>query len=149
MLQKLAKIALTTFLYIVAFDVVGVVAAFVLDVFPSRRKSDFTFYAIWLVLGAFCGFLAYQSGAQSASTGPETEWTDRADAPQAGRFALAGTALLLIAITTVSYLTMWKRGVQDSFFVPDDTVSTLVFFIAMFLAMLIAHRAFVPDRKKL
>lgn len=145
-MKNLAKIVVATVVYVAVFDLLGVGASFFLDVTPVRGKSGMAFYAIWFVLGAFCGFLHYnQTGGRLAPEG-KGDWSSRPETRKTGLQVICGTAVVVAALVAVCYALMWKGGVEGDYFVPDNMPLSLTFFVAMLAAMILAHVAFRPDK---
>jgi hypothetical protein len=145
---KFGRAALSVLLFLIAFDVIGVVVSSVLDITPVRGKSALAFYAIWFVLGVFCGMLSYNSAAGTLS-GPKQpgspDWSNRPDSGIYGGRALAIIFCLVSAFSVASYLLMWRSGVEGEFFVPDNEALSLTFFGAIVASAVVAHSAFRPS----
>jgi hypothetical protein len=129
--KALAQSALITLLYLAVFDVVGVLASLIFDVLPLRAVSTALFYAIWFVLGVFCGVLSYSSAVSG----------------RAAWLVIATTALVLVALTWACTALLWQASIEASHFVPDNVPLTLVFFGATFGGTIIGHLALRPDPK--
>ena len=50
--KSIGKIALTAFVYLAVFDVIGVLMCFFMDIFSSSTSAA-VYYAVWFVLGVF------------------------------------------------------------------------------------------------
>jgi hypothetical protein len=77
--HKIAKIVLCTLLYLAVFDLIGVIACFFFDVagvlpLGIGATSTLLFYAIWIVLGIFCGLLSYDAGGKVGSASGTGDW---------------------------------------------------------------------------
>jgi hypothetical protein len=126
--KTIGKIALSTFIYIAVFDVVGVLLCLFLDIVESSGTSAALYYAVWFVLGVFCGLLSY-SGAKDLG------------APKVFGVAIIFVTLIVMAgISVASYLIWWRYGVEDSYFVPDSEPLTLTFFVTILASSVLAHR---------
>ena len=150
-MPKLAKIAISTLVYLVAFDLIGVVASFVFDVLgalPLRGSSTALFYAIWFVLGVFCGILSYQTGGSMYFPKSEGDWTTREDAGKAGLVVVLITSGILVTLSVAFYLIFWRGSWESSVFVPDSGPLTLTFFGTVLASVIFAHRSLRPVPKK-
>jgi hypothetical protein len=147
---KLAKIAACTMLYLAVFDIAGVVVSFVFDVagVVSRNISAGLFYALWFVLGVFCGLLNYNTAGGIASPKSEADWTNRADASQTGWLVCAISLLLLIGFSILFFSIFWSRSAEGDHYVPDSMPLTLTFFSATAAATFLAHNALRPSPKQ-
>ena len=97
--KKILKIAVCTILYLIVFDVIGVVASFILDVLfslPVRSASVAAFYALWLVGGVFCGLLNYDTAGGRLYPKVEGNWSKEKDAVSAGRLVRAVAIVVTI-----------------------------------------------------
>jgi hypothetical protein len=145
---KLGKIAACTILCLAVFDIGGVVVSFVLEVagVVSRNTSAALYYAIWFVLGVFCGILNYNTAGGFASPKSGADWTDRADASQTGRLICAISILLPIGLSVLFFSIFWSRGAVGDHYVPDSMPLTLTFFAAAAAATFLANHALRPVR---
>jgi hypothetical protein len=146
--QKLGKIVAFTLLYLVLFDIVGVVVCLVVDVAPVRAKSTALIYVIWFVLGVFCGMLSYNTGGRIASGESKGDWTGREDAAQTGLLVVLTTSAVLVTLSIPCYLLLWRYDMESSFFVPDSAPLTLTFFVTVLASVVLAHTALRPEPKK-
>jgi hypothetical protein len=129
---------------LVAGDVIGVVVCVVIDVAPLRHGSAILPYAIWFVLGAFAGFVAFGfAGAWSSASGNEN-WVDEAAAPGIGNRVLLSSLVVILALCAAFYWLHWSRGVVGEYFVPDSMPHTLTYLLAALGAMLAARSALKP-----
>jgi hypothetical protein len=129
---------------LVVGDVIGVVVCVVIDVAPLRYASAALPFAIWLVLGAFAGFVAFGfAGAWSSASGNE-KWVDEAAAPHIGNRVLLSSLIVVLALCATFYWLYWSRGVVGEYFVPDSMPHTLTYLLAALGAMLAARSALKP-----
>lgn len=133
---------------LVVFDLVGVVVCFFFDVMPLRDSSTALSYAIWFVLGSFCGLFGYNAGGSSASPASEGDWTNRDDARKTGLLVILATLVILLTLSIVCYRLMWQYHPESSSFAPDSGPLTLTFFVAVFAAQVFAHTTLLPEPEK-
>jgi hypothetical protein len=129
---------------LVAADLVGVVVCVVIDVAPLRYGSAALPYAIWLVLGAFAGFIAFGFAGAWASASGNEKWVDEPGAPRIGNHVLLASLIVMLALCGLFYWLYWSRGVVGEYFVPDSLPHTLTFLLAALGAMLAARSALHP-----
>jgi hypothetical protein len=147
--QKLGKILACIVICLVVFDIVGVVVCFFFDVMPLRDTSRALSYAVWFVLGVFCGLFGYNGGGSCASPDSEGDWTSHKDADKTGLLVIVTTLAILVTLSFVCYRLMWQYHLESSSFVPDSEPLTLTFFVAVFAAQVFAHTALLPEPKKI
>jgi hypothetical protein len=129
---------------LVAGDVIGVVVCVVIDVAPLRYGSALLPYAIWLVLGAFAGFVAFGFAGAWASASGNEKWVDEPAAPRIGNKVLLSSLVVVLALCAFFYWLNWSRGVVGEYFVPDSLPHTLTYLLAALGAMLAARSALKP-----
>lgn len=137
----------STLLYLVVFDLIGVVVCFFFDVasaLPGSRTSTALFYAVWMVLGIFCGMLSYNTGGNIASESGNGDWTSREGAGKTGLLVVLVTSAIVVTLSILCYRFLWRYGVESSFFVPDNAAPTLTFFVAILASIVAAHNVFRP-----
>ena len=110
-------------------------------------------YAIWLVLGAFCGFYAYNIAGEWASPKAEAGAPDWSARPGAGGIGLGVliTALIVIgALVALFYAIIWSHGgvASDDDYVPDSLPHSIVFFLAVTAAVIGARFFLMPTPTK-
>ena len=76
MIGTFLKTVVALLVCLVVGDVIGVVVCVVIDVAPLRYGSAILPYAIWLVLGAFAGFVAFGFAGAWASASGNEKWVD-------------------------------------------------------------------------
>lgn len=127
------------------FDVVGVVACFVLFFLEE------TLYVVWFVLGIFCGSIAYGVGGSLFLGKDEAkgEWTDREDASRIGGWVIGVPVVLLSALSVLFYRLWWRFNPSGDYFVPASAAPTLTFFGAILAAMVLflCAMSFKPSDK--
>jgi len=129
---------------LVVGDVIGVVVCVVIDVAPLRYGSALLPYAIWFVLGAFAGFVAFGFAGAWASASGNEKWVDEPAAPRIGNKVLLSSLVVVLALCAVFYWLHWSRGVVGEYFVPDSLPHTLTYLLAALGAMLAARSALKP-----
>ena len=147
---KLAKIAACTVICLAVFDILGVVVSFVLDVFGVEMAGidAAAFYALWFVLGVFCGLLNYNTAGGLASSKSEGAWTNRVDASKTGLLVCAILILLLIGLSVLFFATFWRGSADGDPYVPDNMPLTLTFFAATAAATFLGHKVLRPSPKQ-
>lgn len=140
------KSAIVLLACMAAAVVAGVIACTIFDVAPMRGRSGALPYAIWLVLGIFCGLIAYGSAGSWASGGNEN-WTEGEGARRTGRAILATGALLLAALTLLFHRIYWSQGVAGEYYVPDSAPHSILFFLSVLGGMVLAGFALGPGGK--
>jgi hypothetical protein len=141
---------------LVAADIAGAIAVTVFDILPFQFVSAGLAYAIWLVLGAFCGFYAYNIAGAWASPKAEAgapDWSARGGASDIGTGILITGLVIVGALTALFYAISWRHSAvaSDDDYVPDSFPHSIVFFLAV-TAALIAARFFLmptPDKDAL
>ncbi len=116
---------------LVVADVIGVVACTLFDVAPLRSNSALLPYAIWLVLGAFCGLSHFAATGAWASPRAEGDWSSRPGAAAIGNRIFWTSLAILILLGILFYLIYWSRGVAGEYYVPDSGTHTVLFFLAV------------------
>jgi len=146
--QRFGKVLACMVVSLVVFDIAGVVVCFFFDVMPLRDSSTALSYAIWFVLGAFCGLLGYNGGGSCASPNAEGDWTSHKDAAKTGLLVILATLVILVTLGFVCYRLMWQYHPESSSFVPDSEPLTLTFFVAVSAAQVFAHTTLLPEPQK-
>jgi len=148
--KKILKIAICTVLYLIVFDVIGVVASFILDVLfslPVRSASVAAFYALWLVGGVFCGLLNYDTAGGRLYPKVEGNWSKEKDAVSAGRLVRA-VAIVVTILACAAANRMLGGNVSDDYFVPDNLPLTVTFCLGVIGGTLVAASAMLPAAKR-
>jgi hypothetical protein len=142
LLRKVAAIVLVTIVSLTIFDLVGVVLAFVLDVFSSEDEVRSGFYAfslhvIWFVVGVLCGMIIYVTAGESISSG--TGFATSGDgAIRTGRLVLNTSLVLLAALLVVGDRYVWRGATSAN--MPDGELLTITFFAGIAIAEGFGHR---------
>jgi hypothetical protein len=144
MIATILKAIVALLLCLVVADVIGVVVCVVIDVAPLRHGSAILPYAIWLVLGAFAGFVAFGFAGAWASASGNEKWVDEAGAPRIGNTILLSSLAGVLALCGIFYWLNWSRGVVGEYFVPESMPHTLTYLLAALAAMLAARSALDP-----
>ena len=129
--------------YLIAADIIGVIACFLFDIAPLRYDSGALPYAIWFVLGVFTGFIALGAAGDWASAEGKGEWDSRPGAARTANIVVATSFAVLLALAAFFNHIYWSRGVAGEYFVPDSAPHTITFFVSILLAMLIGRRVMV------
>jgi hypothetical protein len=144
MIGTFLKTVVAFLVCLVVADVVGVVVCVVIDVAPLRYGSAVLPFAIWLVLGAFAGFVAFGFAGAWASASGNEKWVDEPAAPRIGNIVLLSGLVVILALCATFYWLYWSGGVVGEYFVPDSMPHTLTYLLAAFGAMLAARSALKP-----
>lgn len=147
---KLAKITVCTVVYLVVSVIAGAVASFVLDVLGvvSPDVSAAAFYALWFVLGVFCGLLNYNTAGRLAYPKSKIDWTNQSDASKTGWLVCAISLLLLVGLSVLFFPIFWRDSISDHPYVPTSMSLTLTFFTAIVIATFLAQTVFRPSPKQ-
>ena len=144
MIGTVLKTVVAFLVCLLVADVIGVVVCVVIDVAPLRHGSAILPYAIWLVLGAFAGFVAFGFAGAWASASGNEKWVDEPAAPRIGNIILLSSLAVALALCGIFYWLNWSRGVVGEYFVPESMPHTLTFLLAALGAMLAARSALKP-----
>jgi len=151
--HKITKIILSTLVYLVVFDLIGVAVCSFFDlasVLPLKigATSTVLFYAIWVVLGIFCGLLSYDAGGKIGSANGPGDWTSREGAGRTGLMVVWIESAILAAVLILCFLFLWQHDLASGFFVPGDARLTLVFFAAIVASVVLGHTRLRPTPEK-
>ncbi len=146
------KTVLVTLLCLVAADVAGAIAVTIFDILPLKFASAAVAYAIWLVLGGFCGLFAYNTAGDWASPKGEAgapDWSARPGAGGIGTGVLITALIVIGALAVLFYLLGWSgRVAADDDYVPDSISHSIVFFVAVTGALIAARFVLMPTPDK-
>src|SRR5580658_7538354 len=112
---------------LVAADIGGVIIVTVIDILPLRFASAALSYAIWFVVGVFCGLYAYNFAGAWASPKGGGDWSGRPGARLIGTGVLIVGALVVAAVAWLGYAMFWSKGVAGDDYVPDSAPHSIVF----------------------
>jgi hypothetical protein len=143
-MRTFAKTLAAFLICLVVADVIGAVVCVVIDVAPLRYGSAMLPYAIWLVLGAFAGFVAFGIAGGWASPGSDENWIEKPGALAIGNRVLLFSLAIALALAGYFYWVYWSRGVAGEYFVPESAPHTIVFLAAALIAMLAARSTLKP-----
>lgn len=123
--------------------IVGTVGSAVLEVFLPRFFSALLPYAIWLVLGIYCGLFSF-GGAGAWAAGHASPWTRSDQAPQAeadwtsapgakriGTGVVIVAAIAIIPLAALVHLT-------------STTGHSLTFFVSVLAGMILGRWSLMP-----
>jgi len=127
-IKQIGGVAVIVLFFVVVFDVAGVAVSFVLDMLSPRRDSLLARYAIWFVLGVFCGVICYGAG-----TGDER----KPEAP--GALVLATIVGVVASILAACTLLLWRTSYVADSYVPDSVPLTITFAIALIGGAAVVH----------
>jgi hypothetical protein len=134
--------------YLIAADIIGVIACFLFDVAPLRYDSGALPYAIWFLLGVFTGFIVLGAAGDWASAEGRGDWDSRPGAARTANIVVATSFAAMLALAAFFNHIYWSRGVAGEYFVPDSAPHTITFFVSILLAMLIGRHALVERPKE-
>lgn len=137
MIQAFLKTLVVLVAWLVALDIVGVIACMIFDVVPLRGSSGALPYAIWFVLGAFAGFLAFATAGGWAAEAGEQDWMERPGGMAVGNRVLLSSLVILLGLAALFWRLYWSRGVAGEYFVPDSMPHSLTYFLSA-LAVFVA-----------
>jgi hypothetical protein len=133
----------------VVADLVGVVACFICDAFLSeRRTSAALYYAIWFVLGVFCGLCSYLTCVDVVSPDKKGDSGSSDHKTQMGLLVILTTALLLVILSILYYRLGWKYQEAYSVYVPDSEPLSVTFFVTVLASVIFTHKNIGPEPKK-
>jgi hypothetical protein len=130
---------------LVAADVGGVIVVTVIDILPLRFASAALAYAIWFVIGVFCGLYAYNVAGAWASPKGEGDWSGRLGARLIGAGVLIVGALVVAGVAWLAYALFWSKGVAGEDYVPDSAPHSIVFLVAVLGAAVMARFFLMPS----
>lgn len=139
-----AKTAVVLTGWLVVIDIVGVIVCTLFDIAPLRANSGLLPYAIWFVLGLFCGMFAYQSAGAWAFADREGEWSDQPGAFRAGNVIVATGAVLVGLLLLFFRHIYWSRGVAGEYYVPESAPHSILFGLCVLAAMAGTHFLLLP-----
>jgi hypothetical protein len=113
--------------WLIVFDVIGVIACVIFDVVPFRGSSGALPYAIWFVLGIFAGSITVMSAGERREEETRTGRT-------CGRTRKAVsflTSLAMLGALPPSSTTFIGAGASREYFVPDSAPHTITYFVSI------------------
>ena len=137
--MTLLKVAGVTVVSLIVFDVLGVMASFVLDLFSADDAPSAEVYVLWFVLGVFCGLANYQGGVGALRAASERP-------VRAGRIVLGMT--MVVAATALCALHRYVWPTAPSYYVPDSESLTFTFVLTIVATGVFAHRLARSDYEK-
>jgi hypothetical protein len=143
-MSRIVKIFLSTLLYLVGFDLLGVLLCAVFDVasvLPLKlgNTSTMLFYTVWIVDGIFCGLLSYDAGGRIGSEKGPGDWTSREGAGRTGLLVVLVQCVLVAGLLTLCRLFLWQRGIVSGIIAPDNPRLALVFATSTVVSAAVAH----------
>jgi hypothetical protein len=157
--KTLGKMVGSLLLYLVGFDIVGVIVCLFFDILSLGDSDTAVYYALWFVLGVFCGLFSYDTGGSIASPkssadgtdeqATNQEWTDREDSGKYGLLVILVTLVVLGALSVIFYRLWWQGSMEPTGFAPDSGPLTLTFFGAILASSIFAHKSFRTAPKKI
>ena len=149
MLGLVLKTLVVAIVCLVVTDIIGALACTILDVLDLRGNSPALPYAIWFVLGVFCGLAIYNiAGAWSSSAVRTKDWSEASDARRTGTGVLIIGLLLIGGLAFFFNAIYWTRDVDGEFYVPDSEPHSIVFIVAVLGAMAMGRFMLMPSPRK-
>ena len=136
---------------LVAADIAGAIAVTIFDILPLRFVSAALAYAIWFVVGVFCGLFAYNIAGAWASPKAEAgapDWSTRPGASRIGAGVLVTSLVVIAALAALFYAIYWRQGVAGDDYAPDSEPHGLVFLVAVAAAMAAGRFLLMPTPDK-
>jgi hypothetical protein len=134
---------------LVAADIVGALACTIFDILPLRGVSAALAYAIWLVIGVFCGLFIYNIAGAWVSPKPESgDWSSTPGANRIGTGVLITSVVIVAALAWLFYAIFWSQGVAGDDYVPDSEPHSIVFFAALLGGMAVGRFALMSEPEK-
>lgn len=144
-LVTVAKSAVILLACLTVADIVGVIACTIVDILPLRFASVAVAYAIWLVLGVYCGLIAYNAAGSWATPAiAGQDWSASPGARGTGNLIVLTGIAIIAALAGLFYRIYWSQSVAGDDYVPDSAPHTLVFFLAVLGAILYARTKLMP-----
>src|ERR1700723_816034 len=129
---------------LVAADIGGGIIVTVVDILPLRFASAALSYAIWFVIGVFCGLYAYNFAGAWASPKGDGDWSGRPGARGTGTGVRIGGALVAAGVAWFAYAMFWSKGVAGEDYVPDSAPHSVVFLVAVLGAAVMGRFFLMP-----
>jgi hypothetical protein len=147
------KTVLVALVCLAAADVAGAIAVTIFDILPLKFASAAVAYAIWLVLGGFCGLFAYNIAGEWASPKAEAgapDWSARPSAAGIGTGVMITALVIVAGLAALFYAIIWSHGgvASDDDYVPDSLPHSIVFFLAVTAALIGARFFLMPTPDK-
>jgi hypothetical protein len=149
MLGLIWKTVLVAIVCLAIADIVGALGCTFFDVMDFTGNSPALPYAIWFVLGVFCGLFIYLfAGAWASPTVGKEDWTEMPSARGIGTGILIITGLLLTGLSCLFYAIQWSRGVEGEYYVPDSEPHSIVFFVSVLAGIALPRFAAMPTPRQ-
>ncbi len=133
--------------FLLGFYIVGMVAGVIFELDGASGFDLAPFFAMWLVLGAFCGIFGFMTAggiAYPAKTGGD--WINQEDAKPAGWLVFKTTTGLLLGLSALLYVFVWRQDVEVNSFLPDNMPMLLTFFLTVGAASWLGYNMTGPNR---
>ncbi len=143
-----------TLMLLVAADVAGAIVITVLDIVSLIGDSPVLAYAIWLVLGVFCGLFTYSiagdwASAKTTAEAGAADWSSRVGAGWIGLTVMFTSLAVIAALAGLFYWLYWRQGGGDGDrYVPDSAPHSIVFFLAVAASIIASRFIFMPTPPK-
>lgn len=157
-MKRIGKLAGCILLFLIGFDIVGAIACLLLDIVSFGDSNTAAYYALWLVLGIFCGLFSYDTNGRIAclkSNGDGKtadtafqDWASREGSGKAGLLVIFMTFVVMAALSALFNALLWDGGGEASGFVPDSRPLTLTYFGAVLATSIFMYRTMRAEPKK-
>ena len=149
--MRIAKIVISTLLYLTAFDVIGVAACLFFEVagvlpLSIGAVSAALFYTVWIVAGIFCGLLSYDAGGRRGSIEGPGDWTGREGAGRTGLLVLSIESAIVAVLWALFRFFLWGSQAASDNYVPDNRRLTSIFLAAVVASVILAHTRLRPTQ---
>jgi hypothetical protein len=134
--------------YLIVFDVVGVIGCLVLDVFSMGFGSSLLSCAVWFVLGVFCGGMYLLQGGAILSNAKDDAWIEGEGGQRAALGVIVLATVTLSLLSLPFYVVRWRyHHPSEELYVPDSAAATLTFFISILASMALFRYAAKKGKK--
>ena len=113
---------------IIAFDIIGVLANSLIDIFGRRGKSTMLYYTVWFVAAVFAGMLYFNVAYSYVKTN---------NADKSNNWIIIVIAIALSALAFIIFYTQGQMQETDMYYIPGNPYMTYTFFITFLLAALL------------
>ena len=113
---------------VIAFDIIGVLANSLIDIFGRRGKSTMLYYTVWFVAAVFAGVVYFNVAYSYVKTNGTVKTNN---------WIIIAIALALSALAFVVFYAQGQMQETAMYYVPGNPYMTYTFFITFLLAALL------------